>query len=255
MNRKVVYCNCGGGIIDEITKRKMLDFLPSLNIEKVKLDDLCGLCATNKEEVKSLFSAMDKTVIAACHPRAVKMLLSYAGVQSHENLLFIDLRETDGFSILEKNVENTDKPTQSFPVAEISTNSEWPAWYPVLDYSRCTSCGQCADFCLFGVYRKHDGIVEVVNPSACKNNCPACARICPQVAIVFPKYLHGGAISGTDSIDEITEQNRQLEDMDQILGGDIYKALGQRKAKRQSIIKEEALKKAMEERNAALKEQ
>ena len=25
-------------------------------------------------------------------------------------------------------------------------------WYPVIDYSRCTNCMECLDFCLFGVY-------------------------------------------------------------------------------------------------------
>src|SRR5262249_50614691 len=25
-------------------------------------------------------------------------------------------------------------------------------WYPVIDYSRCTNCMECIDFCLFGVY-------------------------------------------------------------------------------------------------------
>ena len=25
-------------------------------------------------------------------------------------------------------------------------------WYPVIDYSRCTNCLECIDFCLFGVY-------------------------------------------------------------------------------------------------------
>ena len=35
-------------------------------------------------------------------------------------------------------------------------------WYPVIDYSRCTNCMECIDFCLFGVYgvdtqRSHPG--------------------------------------------------------------------------------------------------
>ncbi len=254
MDQKIIYCNCGGGIIDENIKKKTLDLITGLAIEKVKLEDLCGLCATQKEDIKNLLSTSSNTLIVACHPRAVKLLLNYAGVHSLDKLSFIDLCASDGFSTLENLDKYENVPENSNPITEIKTNTDWPAWYPVLDYSRCTACGQCADFCLFGVYEKRDGIVEVVNPSGCKNNCPACARICPYVAIVFPKYLQGGAIGGSDSFDEVLEQNRQLEDMNQLLGGDIYQALGQRKAKRQSIIKDEALKRAMEERNMALKE-
>src|ERR1043166_1892051 len=35
-------------------------------------------------------------------------------------------------------------------------------WYPVIDYSRCTNCMECIDFCLFGVYGvdEHARILE-----------------------------------------------------------------------------------------------
>ena len=54
------------------------------------------------------------------------------------------------------------------------------AWYPTLDKERCTDCGKCHDFCLFGVYTIEDGVVTVKQPQNCKNNCrlvPGCARI------------------------------------------------------------------------------
>ena len=70
------------------------------------------------------------------------------------------------------------------------------AWYPTLDKERCTDCGKCHDFCLFGVYTIEDGVVTVKQPQNCKNNCPACARMCPNKAIIFPKYekspINGG---------------------------------------------------------------
>jgi hypothetical protein len=77
-------------------------------------------------------------------------------------------------------------------------------WYPVIDYSRCTNCMECIDFCLFGVY----GIdnldrILVENQDNCKKGCPACSRVCPEQAIIFPDYktpaIAGapvGAISG-----------------------------------------------------------
>jgi NAD-dependent dihydropyrimidine dehydrogenase PreA subunit len=64
----------------------------------------------------------------------------------------------------------------------------WRPWFPVIDYDRCSACGQCEAFCLFGVYDVADQIVRVARPANCKNNCPACARVCPQQAIIFPKH-------------------------------------------------------------------
>jgi Pyruvate/2-oxoacid:ferredoxin oxidoreductase delta subunit len=62
-------------------------------------------------------------------------------------------------------------------------------WYPVIDYSRCTNCMECIDFCLFGVYGvdKLDRI-NVENQDNCKRGCPACSRVCPEHAIMFPDY-------------------------------------------------------------------
>ena len=62
-------------------------------------------------------------------------------------------------------------------------------WYPVIDYSRCTNCMECLDFCLFGVYGvdKMDRIL-VEEQDNCKKGCPACSRVCPEQAIIFPDY-------------------------------------------------------------------
>lgn len=77
-------------------------------------------------------------------------------------------------------------------------------WYPVIDYGRCTNCLECLDFCLFGVYGvdSMDRIL-VENQDSCKKGCPACSRVCPEQAIMFPEYKSAaiagapvGAISG-----------------------------------------------------------
>src|SRR5262249_38144994 len=62
-------------------------------------------------------------------------------------------------------------------------------WYPVIDYSRCTNCMECLDFCLFGVYGV-DALDRLVveNQDNCKRGCPACSRVCPEQAIMFPDY-------------------------------------------------------------------
>lgn len=62
-------------------------------------------------------------------------------------------------------------------------------WYPVIDYERCTNCMECIDFCLFGVYGvdRLDRIL-VEQQDNCKKGCPACSRVCPENAIVFPLH-------------------------------------------------------------------
>lgn len=71
-------------------------------------------------------------------------------------------------------------------------------WYPVIDYSRCTNCMECIDFCLFGVYGVDvlDRIL-VENQDSCKKGCPACSRVCPENAIVFPQHKTPG-IAGAE---------------------------------------------------------
>lgn len=71
-------------------------------------------------------------------------------------------------------------------------------WYPVIDRQRCTGCKQCLDFCLFGVYSPGESdAVLVTQPDNCKPGCPACARVCPAGAIMFPEYGGSAAIAGS----------------------------------------------------------
>ncbi|MEM6329060.1 MAG: ferredoxin family protein [Planctomycetota bacterium] len=62
-------------------------------------------------------------------------------------------------------------------------------WYPVIDYSRCTNCMECIDFCLFGVYGLDaQETLLVEQPDNCRKGCPACSRVCPENAIMFPQH-------------------------------------------------------------------
>ena len=64
-----------------------------------------------------------------------------------------------------------------------------PRWYPVVDYGRCGNCLECLNFCLFGVFGLDDsGVLLVEEPDACRDGCPACARVCPSGAIMFPQH-------------------------------------------------------------------
>jgi NAD-dependent dihydropyrimidine dehydrogenase PreA subunit len=62
-------------------------------------------------------------------------------------------------------------------------------WYPVIDFSRCTNCMECIDFCLFGVYGiDQSETILVEQPDNCRKGCPACSRVCPENAIIFPQH-------------------------------------------------------------------
>jgi NAD-dependent dihydropyrimidine dehydrogenase PreA subunit len=84
--------------------------------------------------------------------------------------------------------------------ATVNRIDEQPArrWYPVIDYTRCTNCMECLDFCLFGVYGvdKQDTIL-IEQPDNCRKGCPACSRVCPENAIIFPQHKTP-AIAGSD---------------------------------------------------------
>lgn len=82
-------------------------------------------------------------------------------------------------------------PIAEQPATEPKIIQEQPGrrWYPVIDYSRCTNCMECIDFCLFGVYGvdRADTIL-VEQPDNCRKGCPACSRVCPENAIIFPQH-------------------------------------------------------------------
>lgn len=88
-------------------------------------------------------------------------------------------------------------------------------WYPVIDYGRCNGCLECLNFCLFGVYDldQADRIL-VAEPDACRSGCPACSRICPASAIMFPPH-RDPAIAG----DHHSAPGELKLDLSQLFGG------------------------------------
>jgi Pyruvate/2-oxoacid:ferredoxin oxidoreductase delta subunit len=131
----------------------------------------------------------------------------------------------------------------------------WKPWFPVIDYDRCTNCMQCLSFCLFEVYGvdKNDKLT-VQNQSNCKTDCPACSRVCPEVAILFPKYRKG-PINGDVVRQEDIQREAMKIDISALLGGDLYQSLKTRSAearKRFSTERDES--RALLERKRCLKE-
>jgi NAD-dependent dihydropyrimidine dehydrogenase PreA subunit len=129
----------------------------------------------------------------------------------------------------------------------------WKPWFPVIDYQRCTNCMQCLSFCLFDVYGvSADQKIQVQNQNNCKTECPACSRVCPEVAIMFPKYRHG-PINGEEINSDDVRREAMKVDISALLGGDVYSALRDRSARAKSrFSKERDDDRALKERQTCL---
>ncbi len=137
---------------------------------------------------------------------------------------------------------------------DAETPGAWKPWFPVIDYDRCTNCMQCLTFCLFDVYSVDgDNKIKVQQQDNCKTNCPACSRVCPEAAILFPKYKNG-PINGDVVREEDLNRESMKVDISALLGGDIYGALRDRSAKaRERFSTERDESKALLERKRCLK--
>lgn len=132
------------------------------------------------------------TLWAWQHPRPLRWLLARHHIEAGEWQLF-DLRTM-------RTAEDVYAPPAALPAeGRVRRLSEAPMvrWYPVIDHELCQTCGHCQEFCLFGVYERDEAEqVRVTNPDNCKAGCPACSRICPSGAIMFPLYDQDPAIAG-----------------------------------------------------------
>jgi Pyruvate/2-oxoacid:ferredoxin oxidoreductase delta subunit len=136
---------------------------------------------------------------------------------------------------------------------QAAPRSTWKPWFPVIDYSRCTNCMQCLSFCLFDVYGvSADRKIQVQNQTNCKTDCPACSRVCPEVAIMFPKYRHGPINGDEIQADDLRREAMKV-DISALLGGDIYSMLRDRSVKAKSrFSKERDDERALKERQNCL---
>ena len=67
------------------------------------------------------------------------------------------------------------------------------------------------NFCLFGVYSldERDAIL-VEQPDACRNGCPACSRVCPDGAIMFPQHKDPGIAGDPEAARKTMGQDANL---------------------------------------------
>ena len=147
-----------------------------------------------------------KVVAAWLYPRATQWTLAALGCNGEAGPEAVDLRDFESpeacADALIRLAGGAAGPAGG-QVEEIG-GAVTSRWYPVIDYSLCTSCGQCRDFCLFGVYSVYSvedgGKVVPTKPDNCKPGCPACSRVCPAGAIMFPHYEADPAIAGGDGV-------------------------------------------------------
>ena len=197
LKKKVTICACASRqFIDKDKMAVIAAMMENCGYEVHIEADLCKKAMLASQEMRDIASG----TIMACYTRAICSNLNWLGIEAGQ---IIDIRNSgydEVFSQLGIDCSDTDNIPCKDKFAQIIKNfpSEdgVDAWYPVLDKTRCTECGKCHDFCLFGVYSLQDGKVRVTQPQNCKNNCPACARMCPTKAIIFPKYgkspINGG---------------------------------------------------------------
>lgn len=172
------------------------------------------------------------------------------GTQDEPDNIDVRFRGIDGLDI-EQVVALVHDTKQS--LKQQPEGNPWKPWFPVIDYDRCTNCMQCLSFCLFGVYDVDgDKQIDVANPQKCKTNCPACSRVCPEVAILFPKYKNG-PINGDVVQTEDIQREKMKTDISSLLGGDIYSMLRQRHERANSrFSKERDEDRALKERKRCL---
>src|SRR5207244_12652512 len=108
-------------------------------------------------------------------------------------------------------------------------------------------------FRLFGVHGVDaNQRIQVDNHDNCKTTCPACSRVCPEAAIMFPKYK-AGPINGDTVSDSDLQREKMKIDISALLGGDVYQMLRDRSERAKSrFSKERDSEKALKERQKCL---
>lgn len=204
----ILVCECiHRRVIPAPASEQVIGALAAANVAVTVVDDLCGFAARRDPRLKGLGDA-SPSIIVACRPRAIRWLLHASGFVSPPAApRLFDLRLASLETILVAAQES--QACTPFANAEASRQTappddSWNPWFPVIDYDRCAECRQCVSFCPFGVYKAGSEGVAVTAPRNCKDNCPACARMCPHRAIIFPK-VDEAPIDGSSVVEAVAD--------------------------------------------------
>ncbi|MFY9154415.1 MAG: hypothetical protein WAO52_20520 [Prolixibacteraceae bacterium] len=242
----ILFCNCGAGVITPEKSEQIKSMIGNFDADLYQLDDFCGIVLNRKDFIRSIDREYDRKTMIACYPRAVKSLLAQNGLEL-SGLEVLNFKELSVADIHLKLKSEAAFPEGKAAETTVESGLDVPAWYPVIDQPLCIDCGKCFKFCLFGVYTFKDKKLNVVNPLACKNNCPACGRNCPTNAIIFPRLKENSVLAGAEPG---TDQTQKLF----ITDSNLISTLNQRSALRRNIFKAGLIEQAEAERQKALDE-
>ncbi|MBN1509486.1 MAG: ferredoxin family protein [Sedimentisphaerales bacterium] len=235
----VVACACTYyDIISKAARERIVTGLREKCPAVEVVPDLCGLAAHRDPRLRTWANEAPLTIVA-CFPRAVRWLFHAAGVTLNRQARLFNMRTQPPEEIIAQVADCRSRIGDSShggnPKSEIADpQSAWVPWFPVIDYDRCHNCKNCLNFCLFGVYAlSNEGRVEVRRPTACKTNCPACARMCPHKAIIFPKYADPH-ING----DEVPAATADSDGTADPQSSDLYERVRQHSAGRKRFARE-----------------
>jgi NAD-dependent dihydropyrimidine dehydrogenase PreA subunit len=221
--KKILLCGCVKyRRIPQASLQGVISAAENAGIEVELTPDLCRVAAEQPEEL----CKSDADVVVACYSRTVNALFDYAGAEQPQSC---DLRSGSLAAVL--NELELEAVETSSATAFPEVPGDWVPWFPTIDRERCVACGKCVDFCLFGVYKRDPETkrVEVCAPQNCKTNCPACARMCPTTAIIFPKHEDSPINGGDDDSTTPVKIDTQAT-FDQ----DLYSKLAARRRKKRS---------------------
>ena len=148
---KITICVCSSrSFIDRSEVVKLAVSAQKAGVEVRLVSDLCELCENKLEEVHALAA----TTIVACHPRAVKSLMAFAG---EDNVNSLNLRSQSADEVLEAlglkpvDISEADTAPWMSEIEAMPRKLGEDAWYPTLDKDVCAECGKCLEFCPFGI--------------------------------------------------------------------------------------------------------
>ena len=238
---RILYCHCAyAHVVPEAVREEVLNRLHASGVAFDAVPDLCALAADRNDKLRQL-AAERPLKIAACFPRTIRWLFDAAGSPlPTDGVEILNMRTMSTDDVIAgllgcackrpapRAAASTDEPSAMRAAVQAGPEDGWKPWFPVIDRDRCINCQQCLSFCLFGVYGLSDtGQVEVQKPQNCKTDCPACARICPEAAIIFPKYPTP-PINGAEVQPEDLQRESMQVDVSAQLGGNIYDMLRER---------------------------